>query len=159
MGDHTEQLKTYTFTCLKHLPTQTHLWKWNAYPGSTKPQSALKNILQCVKKQNKRKDIWLVFSESAAFVGPKVHRSRTRERKRKTTWIPGRPLLKERKQLTTLYSLHAALKVVSVCVCWEICSTSLEAMPAAPAAVGFPPIGLLFIAIPWPFSPREKEKC
>jgi len=84
--------------------------------------------------------------ESAAFVGPKVHSSRTRERKRKTTWINGRPLLKERESSLQHYSLHAALKVVNVCV--EICSTSLEAMPAAPAAVGFPPIGLLFIAIP-----------
>lgn len=119
MGDHTEQLKTYTFTCLKHLPTQTHLWKWNAYPGSTKPQSALKNILQCVKKQNKRKDIWLVFSESAAFVGPKVHRSRTRERKRKTTWITSRPLLKEREKAANNTVLFACCPESCQCVCVE----------------------------------------
>ncbi len=130
---------------------------WNAYTGPTKPQYALKNILQYVKKQkqtNKTNDFWLVVSESAAFVGAKVHRrSRTREGKRETTWITSSPLLKE----TEDYILYTSCWPER----WEI-STSLEAKLAAPAVEVFPPIGFLFTAIPWPFTPRKKNnlfKC
>ncbi len=126
---------------------------WNAYTGPTKPQYALKNILQYVKKQkqtNKTNDFWLVVSESAAFVGAKVHRrSRTRERKRETTWITSSPLLKE----TEDYILYTSCWPER----WEI-STSLEAKLAAPAVEVFPPIGFLFTAIPWPFTPRKNKK-
>lgn len=101
MGDLREQLKTYTSTCLKHLPTQTHLWKWNAYPGSTKPQSALKNILQC-KKNNKTKGKTFGWCSQnlRRLLGPKSIGPERGKGRGRPPGLPADPCWKREKEFT-----------------------------------------------------------